>query len=76
MSEVLPWKRFKAKIKELRKECKANKYHFKVMEVNITKNEALGALQTTMPEEFFEFDNNNLKWQYERVNDHYYGGWG
>ena len=53
-----------------------DKYHFKVMEVNVTKNEALLALQSTMPEEFFEFDNNGLKWQYERANDTYYGGWG
>ena len=76
MSDTLPWKKFKSNIKELRKECEAKGYHFKVMEVNITKNEALMALQTTMPEEFFEFDNNGLKWQYERANDTYYGGWG
>ena len=76
MSDTLPWKKFKSNIKELRKECEAKGYHFKVMEVNITKNEALMALQTTMPEEFFEFDNNGLKWQYERANDRYYGGWG
>ena len=75
MSETLPWKSFKSNIKELRRECKSKGYHFKVMEINVTKNEALKGLQTTMPEEFFEFDNNGLKWQYERANDTYYGGW-
>ena len=76
MSEVLPWKAFKKHIKELRKECIDSKFNFKVMEVSVTKNEALNLLQSTLPEEFFEFDNNGLKWQYERLSDHYYGGWG
>ena len=75
MSETLPWKSFKSNIKELRRECKSKGYHFKVMEINVTKNEALKGLQTTMPEEFFEFDNNGLKCQYERADDTYYGGW-
>tara|TARA_R100001129_G_scaffold175229_2_gene148164 strand:- start:137 stop:1048 length:912 start_codon:yes stop_codon:yes gene_type:complete len=76
MSETLPWKQFKEGIKELRKECKTNKYDFTVKEVNVTKNQALLALQSIMPEEFFEFDNNGLKYRYESYNDNYYGGWG
>ena len=76
MSEALPFKDFKMTLKELRKECNDKKYNFTVRKIKSTKNEALNHLQTAFPIDFFEFEDNAVKFRYEQANDWYYGGWG
>jgi hypothetical protein len=73
---TMKYKDFKKGLRLLKKECTKNRYNFTIRIPNIDDDmEALNEMMTTFPDEFFEYDNFQLKNRYEMDSD-WYGGYG
>ena len=73
MTEEITFEGFKEELGKQNKKCK--NLPFKIRKLKTNKNDTLTALMTTSPEEFFDFEDNSLKFQFEQRDDWTYGGW-
>ena len=79
MSNVLTIANYKKEIAKFNKTCRNNKLPFSHVKVqNMKQQELYNLLTTTMPDELFEWKDNNLKTAFENMsyNEYLGGGWG
>ena len=79
MSNVLTIANYKKEISKFNKTCRNNKLPFSHVKVqNMKQQELYNLLTTTMPDELFEWKDNNLKTAFENMsyNEYLGGGWG
>ena len=70
-------KTFKEALDELNAECKEKKFPFKIKNFKLKKAQLHEKLMCIMPEEFFDWENNEIKEKYEAINwNSRHGGWG
>ena len=79
MSNVLTIANYKKEIAKFNKTCRNNKLPFSHVKVqNMKQQELYNLLTTTLPDELFEWKDNNLKTAFENMsyNEYLGGGWG